>query len=288
MITMPSTLHWQVGGRLLDLTQGGRIMGILNVTPDSFYDGGRHREVERAVAHGLEMVKAGAAIIDVGGESTRPGAEPVPEKEELERVIPVLERLRAETDVLLSIDTMKANVAAAALQAGAEIVNDVSALRADPRMVQVLQDSDAGVILMHMQGEPRTMQAAPAYEDVVREVRDFLAERLGFCEEAGIACERVVIDPGIGFGKRYEHNLTLLREIEEFECIGRPLLIGASRKSFLGTMLGGADFDQRLWPTVALTALLRRKGIRLFRVHDVRENRDALRMTEALLGEEPA
>jgi len=286
MITVPSALHWQVGDRMLDLTHGGGIMGILNVTPDSFYDGGRHREVERAVAHGLAMAEAGALILDVGGESTRPGAEPVPEAEELARVVPVIERLHAETDALLSIDTMKAPVAAAALEAGARIVNDVSALRADPQMVDLLRQSDAGVILMHMQGEPRTMQRAPVYQDVVQEVRDFLEERLAFCQEAGIAPERVVIDPGIGFGKRYEHNLTLLRAMEAFDSLGRPVLVGASRKSFLGTMLGDAGFDQRLWPTVALTAWLRRKGVRLFRVHDVRENRDALRMTEALIGEE--
>ncbi len=279
MMTRNTCCQWITGIGMLDLSMRGGIMGILNLTPDSFHDGGRYADTEAAVAHGLSMVAAGASLLDLGGESTRPGAEPVAAREEIDRVLPVLRRLRTATGVPLSIDTMKAEVARAALDAGASIVNDVSGLRADPEMAGVVAGSDAGLVLMHMQGNPQMMQRAPHYENVGEEVATFLEERLAACESLGMDRRRVVLDPGIGFGKTRAHNLVLLRNMDRFTQMGRPILVGVSRKSFLG----GNGPGDRLWPTVALTALLRRRGARLFRVHDVRENHEALRMTEALL-----
>jgi len=274
---------WLVAGRRLDLSRRGMIMGILNTTPDSFYDGGQHDDQEKALGHARRMIAEGASIIDIGGESTRPGAVLVPVEEEWARVVPIIERLRQESDVLISVDTMKADVAEAAVKAGANIINDVSALRADPRMLEVVSQSDAGIIVMHMQGTPQTMQTAPTYLNVVQEVSEFLASCLETCRQAGISLDRVVLDPGIGFGKTVAHNLSLLREIESFADLHRPILVGASRKSFLGKIIGETSTEQRLWPTVALTALMRRRGVRLFRVHDVQANREALAMTEAIL-----
>ena len=261
-------------------------MGILNTTPDSFSDGGQFSELERAVAHGLEMEAEGAAIIDVGGESTRPGAAEVSADEELARVIPVIERLASElkSDTLISIDTSKAGVAAAAVAAGAAVINDVTGLAGDASMIEVAGDCDAGIVIMHMQGTPRTMQAAPVYEDVVREVRDFFEESLGACEAAGIDPERVCFDPGIGFGKMLEHNLELLRNLGDLRVGGRPLLVGVSRKSFIGKLVADDTPEARAWGTVALTARARESGAEIHRVHEVRANVEAMRMAEAITG----
>ena len=276
-------MTWKNPRRALDLSRRGAIMGILNVTPDSFSDGGHFHHAATAVAHARRMMAEGAEMIDVGGESTRPGAAPVIADVERARVVPVIEALRAAApDVLISIDTSKASVATAALEAGADIINDVTALRGDPAMAGVAAARGAGVCLMHMQGTPRDMQDDPRYDDVVADVRHFLEESLRLAMAAGVPRECIALDPGIGFGKTARHNLALLRD----PCAltrsmpDRPLLFGVSRKSFLG---GGED--DRRWSTVALTALLRGRGVRIFRVHEVRPNHEALRMTEAILGE---
>jgi dihydropteroate synthase len=256
-------------------------MGVINVTPDSFSDGGAWLDPRAAVAHGHELARQGADILDVGGESTRPGAEPVGEAEELRRVLPVLDGL-AGAGPRLSIDTSKAAVAAAALQAGATIVNDVTALRGDPAMAALLAEHDCDVCLMHMLGEPRTMQRDPRYDDVVADVRAFLSERLAFAVAHGIAEERVWLDPGIGFGKTIEHNLELLRRLRELVALGRPLVVGTSRKSFLGTMTGRGPHE-RVPATIATNVLALAAGARVFRVHDVAEARDALVVAAATL-----
>jgi len=257
------------------------VMGVVNVTPDSFSDGGAWLDPGAAVAHGHDLARQGADILDIGGESTRPGAEPVPEDEELRRVVPVLEGL-AGAGPRLSIDTSKAAVAAAALQAGATIVNDVTALRGDPAMADLLAQHDCDVCLMHMLGEPRTMQRDPRYDDVVADVKAFLSERLAFAVAQGIAEERVWLDPGIGFGKTIEHNLELLRRLHELAALGRPLVVGTSRKSFLGTMTGRGPHE-RVPATIATNVLALAAGARIFRVHDVAEARDALLVAAATL-----
>jgi dihydropteroate synthase len=260
------------------------IMGVVNVTPDSFSDGGLFLDADAAVDHGRRLAGEGAAILDVGGESTRPGAEPVAEDEELRRVLPVVERLAADAgaaDVRISIDTTKAAVARAALDAGATIVNDVSAFRFDPGHAAVVAESGAGCCLMHMLGEPRTMQQDPSYEDVVSDVKAFLEERLAFATREGIAEERVWLDPGIGFGKTVEHNLELLRRLNEIVAIGRPVVIGTSRKSFLGKLAGGRDQSERLPGTIATNVLALERGATVFRVHDVAQNADALAVAAA-------
>lgn len=266
----------------LDLSSKGVVMGILNVTPDSFSDGGQHQALAAALAQARRMLAEGAGIIDVGGESTRPGAAAVSVEEELARVLPVIAALRSEQpNAVISIDTSKAAVAQAALAAGADIVNDVTALRGDPAMARVAAETGAGVCLMHMQGQPRTMQQAPSYTDVVREVGEFLCQAMATALAAGVRRECLALDPGIGFGKTREHNLTLLRSLPELQALApdRPWLVGISRKSFLG-----GKVEDRLWPTVALTAALRLEGARVHRVHDVRPNVEALRMTEAIVG----
>ncbi len=259
-------------------------MGVINVTPDSFSDGGAFPDPASAIAHGLELAGAGADILDIGGESTRPGSSPVPAEEELRRVLPVVRGLAGKTSAALSIDTSKARVAAAALEAGAEIINDVTALAGDPDMAAVGASRKAAVVLMHMRGTPATMQQSPAYRHVVGEVRAFLLERLDFARAAGIAASRVALDPGICFGKTVEHNLALLAGLP---CLsaghGRPVLLGVSRKSFLGAVAGCHAPLSRDWPTVALTSLGRELGARIFRVHEARRNVQALRMTEAIL-----
>ncbi|MCU0259049.1 MAG: dihydropteroate synthase [Solirubrobacteraceae bacterium] len=257
------------------------VMGILNVTPDSFSDGGRFTQLEAAVAQGIAMARDGAAIIDVGGESTRPGSDRVSLDEELARVLPVIERLRAETSAVVSIDTYKAEVARQALAAGAALVNDVSALRMDPAMVEVVAETGAPAILMHMQGEPKTMQQDPHYDDVVDDVRAFLEERMGFALARGVDEEQLLIDPGIGFGKTVAHNLVLLRGLARLKELGRPLVLGASRKRFLGAILG-AEPGGRLIGTVASTVIGLMNGADVVRVHDVRENFEALRVVLAL------
>lgn len=258
-------------------------MGILNVTPDSFSDGGRFALTDAAVEQGLQLVADGADIVDIGGESTRPGATPVSVDEELRRVIPVIARLAARISVPISIDTMKAAVARAALTAGASIVNDVSAGTHDPALLDVCAQSDCGLILMHMQGTPQTMQADPQYGDVVTEVRDYLIARLRHCEQLGIAAERIVFDPGIGFGKSAAHNIELLTHIDELRAAGRPVLMGHSRKRFLYKLLG-RETDERLAGTIGVSISLAMQGADILRVHDVRAVKDALRCWQATRG----
>ncbi|MFT4546660.1 MAG: dihydropteroate synthase [Verrucomicrobiales bacterium] len=260
-------------------------MGILNTTPDSFSDGGEFSELESAVAHGLEMEAQGAAILDVGGESTRPGAAEVSVADELERVVPVIRRLAAkkQPETLLSIDTSKAAVAAAAVEAGADIINDVTGLLGDVEMLDVAAKCDAGLVVMHMKGTPRTMQAAPEYGDVVGEVQKFFEQSLARCKAVGIDPLRLCFDPGIGFGKTLKHNLTLLRSLPQLRVGDRPLLLGVSRKSFIGKLVGSNEISDRSWGTVALTAHAREAGVEIHRVHEVRANLEALRMAEAIL-----
>lgn len=278
-----SNHRWRFGAHDLDLTHRGLIMGIVNVTPDSFSDGGRFNDTGRAVEHALQLVAEGAEILDIGGESTRPGAEPVEEVEELRRVLPVIRAVRSVTKTLISIDTMKASVARAAIDAGADIINDVTGLRADAAMPRLAAETNVGIVVMHMQGTPQTMQANPQYADVVAEVRAYFEKRLQLMEHEGIAPERVVLDPGFGFAKTLEHNLTLLRELAQLSTL-RPLLIGISRKSTIAKVMGSDAMEDRRWPTIALTAHAREHGARIVRVHDVKPNKEALRMMEAVLG----
>ncbi len=254
-------------------------MGVLNVTPDSFSDGGDYATPDAALARAQQMVEEGAAIIDVGGESTRPGAQPVPEAQELERVLPVIERIRSTLDCVISIDTQKPGVMRAACAAGAELINDVTALRA-PGALEAARDGGAAVCLMHMQGEPRTMQQAPRYGDVVREVREFLEQRVAACVAAGIGRDRLVLDPGFGFGKTLEHNLQLLGAVTELAELGLPVLIGVSRKSMFGALLG-RPVGERTAGAVAAAALAAWQGARIVRTHDVRATMDALKVTAA-------
>ncbi len=257
------------------------IMGVVNVTPDSFSDGGLFLDADAAVQHGLQLVDEGADILDVGGESTRPGAEPVSEEEERQRVLPVVERLAQDAGARLSIDTTKLAVARAALAAGATLVNDVSAFRFDPGMAALVAETGAGCCLMHMLGEPRTMQQDPRYDDVVSDVKAFLEERLAFAVSEGIDEQRVWLDPGLGFGKTVEHNLELLRRLDEIVAIGRPVVVGTSRKSFLGKLVGGRDERERLPGTIATNVLALERGASVFRVHDVAQNADALAVATA-------
>jgi dihydropteroate synthase len=245
------------------------VMGVVNTTPDSFSDGGLYLDPDAAVSHGRRLVDEGAAILDVGGESTRPGAAPVAEREELERVVPVIERLARAGGGRISIDTAKAGVARAALRAGASLVNDVSAFRSSPEMAGVVADAEADCVLMHMLGEPRTMQDHPRYDDVVSEVRGFLEDRIAFATAEGVPEDRIWVDPGIGFGKTVEHNLELLRRLDEIASIGRPVVVGTSRKSFLGKLSGGRPAGERLPGTIATNVMALERGARVFRVHDV-------------------
>jgi dihydropteroate synthase len=271
---------WKIGNDIVDLSKRGMIMGVLNVTPDSFSDGNEFFECGAAVERGIQMASEGADIIDVGGESTRPGAEPISADRELERVIPVIKQLRAKIDTPVSIDTSKSEVANAALDAGASIVNDVTAGRADDQMLSLAAKQKAAVILMHMQGEPRTMQKNPHYGDVVREVADFFRQQYSRALECGVDPMRLAFDPGIGFGKTLEHNLSLLKNLEHLPVHDRPLVVGVSRKSFLGNLAGSNEMGDRLVPTIALTAILRARGADILRVHDVKENVAALRTVE--------
>jgi dihydropteroate synthase len=264
-----------------------RVMGIVNVTPDSFSDGGLFLEAERAIEHARRLVNEGADLLDVGGESTRPGAAAVSAAEELERVGPVIEGLRAAggplPEVGISIDTSKVVVAQAALDRGARIVNDVTALRFEPELAALCAERECGLVLMHMQGTPRTMQENPSYEDVVDDVKAFLVERIEFATSQGVAEERIWVDPGIGFGKTVEHNLELLLRLGELGELGRPIVVGASRKSFLGT-LTGREVGERLGGTIAANVLALAAGAEVLRVHDVAELRQALDVAEAILG----
>jgi len=275
--------QWKIAGRVFDLSRHGLIMGVLNVTPDSFSDGGKFLAVEKAVEHGLTMVGEGAQIIDVGGESTRPGAASVAVEEELRRVVPVIKKLRAKIDIVISIDTSKAQVARAAIEAGASIVNDVTGGRGDREMMPFVAEIKAAFIIMHMQGDPRTMQSDPRYVDVISEVADFFRQQYACAVECGIDPMAIAFDPGIGFGKTLEHNLALLAQLERIRVHKRPLVVGVSRKSFLAKLTGSSEMNDRLASAVALTSVLRARGADVFRVHDVKENVNALRVTEAIL-----
>ena len=277
---------WQTRTHTFDLTHRALVMGVLNVTTDSFSDGGHFFDVDRAVEHALELIEAGADIIDVGGESTRPGADPVSEDEEMRRVLPVIKRLSTlnfqPSTPCISIDTMKPAVALAAIECGAEIVNDVTGLR-DPEMREVVRAGGAGAIAMHMQGMPRDMQLAPQYDDVTGEIREFFRHTFSACLASGMEETRLAFDPGIGFGKTVPHNLAILRNLDSMRVGGRPLVLGVSRKSFLGKVLGSEKMEDRAWPTVALTSYGRAHGANVIRVHDVQPNAHSLRMTEAIL-----
>lgn len=257
------------------------VMGVLNVTPDSFSDGGRYLDSGAAVKHALEMVEEGADLIDIGAESSRPGAEPVSEAEELHRLIPVVQEVCRHVSVPVSVDTTKAAVARAAIEAGAAVVNDISAGQADPAMTGVVAEAGAGLVLMHRQGTPQTMQRAPQYGSVVDDVRDFLRGRMQAAEQAGIAADQILLDPGIGFGKNLEHNLTLLAGLDAFQSLGRPILVGVSRKAFIGEVLGRRT-DDRLMGTAAAVAAALLRGARMVRVHDVKAMQDVVRMIHAI------
>ena len=274
---------WKIGDKVVDLSKQGMIMGVLNVTPDSFSDSGEFFETQAALTLGIQLASEGADIIDVGGESTRPGAEPVSVKEELGRVIPVIKKLRAKIDTLISTDTSKAEVASAALDAGSSIINDVTAGRGDETMLPLAAKRKAAIVLMHMEGEPRTMQKNPHYEDVISEVADFFRQRYARALQCGVDPMAIAFDPGIGFGKTLEHNLTLLKNLERLRVHDRPLVIGVSRKSFLGKLVDSSHMSERAAPTIALTAILRVRGADILRVHEVKENVAALRAAEAML-----
>jgi dihydropteroate synthase len=260
-------------------------MGVLNVTPDSFSDGGRFDDPAAAIDRARALIDAGADLVDIGGESTRPGAAPVSVEEELRRVMPVVEKcsvFSVQCPVGISIDTSRADVAKAALAAGARVVNDISALRGDERMVDLVREAGAGLVLMHMQGTPRTMQQDPGYRDVLAEVRMFLADRIELAVRGGIPRERIAVDPGIGFGKTVAHNLELLAGLDSFRELGCPVLVGTSRKSFIGKVLD-REVDQRAWGTAATVAWAVAHGARIVRVHDVREMSDVVRMIESIV-----
>jgi dihydropteroate synthase len=257
------------------------IMGVLNVTPDSFSDSGRYTNPDAAVAHALRMVEQGADVLDIGAESTKPGALPIDEEEERRRLIPIVRAICRQTTIPVSIDTTKASIAQQALDAGAALINDISALRFDARMGEVVAKSGAGLILMHMQGNPQTMQHAAQYTDVVEEVRQFLKTRLDAAKESGIPPERILLDPGIGFGKNCQHNVVLLDRLDALLTLGRPLVVGVSRKAFIGKILG-RPIDERLMGTAGAVAVAVMKGARMVRVHDVAPIRDVVKMIEAI------
>ena len=277
---MTAATLWQCRDRNLDLG-APVVMGVLNVTPDSFSDGGRFAERDAAMRHARRMIEEGAAIIDIGGESTRPGAAPASLDEELERVVPVIEALRRESPAFISIDTSKAEVMRAACEAGADIINDVRALR-EPDALLTAARTRAGLCLMHMKGEPRTMQAAPSYDDVLGEVSAFLAERVAACRAAGIESARIAVDPGFGFGKRVVDNLALLKHLGQLETLGVPLVVGLSRKSMLAKITG-RDIDERSAGSIALAAIAVLNGARIVRAHDVAATVDAIRVAAAVV-----
>ncbi len=275
--------RWQIRGQTLDLGRLPLLMGVVNVTPDSFSDGGRWLEPAAAVDHALALAAAGAEILDLGGESTRPGSQPVDVREELRRVMPVLERLAGQTQVPVSLDTCKAAVAREAIQAGVQIINDISALTHDPAMLDLVLCSGCGVCAMHMQGTPQTMQQAPAYENVVDEVLQYLAARRDCLLRAGVASQRIALDPGIGFGKSLDHNRQLLRNMARFHALGCPVLVGPSRKRFIGQVLGDAQAD-RTPGTIGVCLALALQGVQILRVHDVAAVRQALQLFDASAG----
>jgi len=265
----------------IDFERRTALVGVLNVTPDSFSDGGRYLDPENAIARGVKLAEEGADLIDIGGESSRPGARPVSAEEELERVVPVIRGLRRALSVPLSIDTYKARVARVALEEGVDVVNDISAMRFDPEMVRVIAAAKVPVVLMHMQGTPRTMQERPYYRDVVEEVKGFLQERIEFALESGVGPEQILVDPGIGFGKELEHNLALLRGLPALASLGRPILVGPSRKTFIGKILGVGP-EERLEGSLAAAVAAVLAGANMIRIHDVREARRAIGIADAL------
>ncbi len=279
-------LQWRCRDRVLRVGERTLVMGILNVTPDSFSDGGRYLDVSKAIAHAFEMVGDGADLIDIGGESTRPGSEEVPVEEELRRVSPVIEALARDAGCVISIDTRKAKVAARALELGAHVVNDVSALAGDPDMPAVVRDAGAGVVLMHMRGSPKTMQADPRYADVVEEVASYLEGRVAALSAAGLSAEALAIDPGIGFGKTLEHNLALIANLGRLRRAGRPVVAGLSRKSFIGKVTG-REVGDRLAGSLGALAYAVGRGADVVRVHDVKESCDVVRLVDMLRREEP-
>jgi dihydropteroate synthase len=276
-----SSLAWQLSERVLRFDRP-LVMGIVNVTPDSFSDGGQFADSQAAIAHGLDLVRQGADILDIGGESTRPGSQPVPLDEEMRRVVPVIRDLAGQVHIPISVDTSKAAVAREAIAAGAAIVNDVTALQGDPAMLTITRESRAAAILMHMQGTPATMQADPRYDDVVADVYEFLRRRLDEVEAAGIPRERLAIDPGIGFGKRHLHNLTLLARLERFQSLGRPLCLGVSRKGFIGKEIGRGVTDSMVGSVAAACHAMASGSAQILRVHDVAATVDAVKMFDAI------
>lgn len=285
-MTYPTPKHWNLGERTLTFERRPLVMGILNVTPDSFSDGGKHNHVDAAVQVALQMESDGADIIDIGGESTRPYSDPVAAEEELERVIPVIRRLAPQLSIPISVDTSKAAVAEAAVLAGAEIINDVTGLEGDPAMASVAASSGVGVCVMHMQGTPQTMQDKPTYEDVVEDIYRYLKARLQFCVEAGIDASRVCLDPGIGFGKTHLHNIQLLRSTARFCELNSPVLIGHSRKGFVGKILGDKTSDRDAG-TLGVTLAVAAAGADLVRVHNVKLTVDALKLFSAVTSRSP-
>lgn len=278
-------VKWICRDKTVKFESGAVLMGILNVTPDSFSDGGRYADKEKAVERAMQMIEEGADIVDVGGESSRPGSFPIDAETEISRVLPVIERLKAETDILISVDTQKSVVAEAALRAGAHIINDISALESDRRMMEVARRHKAGLILMHKKGEPRDMQNDPQYGNVTDEVSGYLKERINFLSGMGIASETIAVDPGIGFGKTTEHNIELIAHIERMRAGGRPVVIGLSRKHFLGRLTGRA-VNERLAASLGALAYCLLKGASVMRVHDVKESRDVLIVLNAFLSGE--
>ncbi len=267
--------------RVIELGRRALIMGILNITPDSFSDGGRFDDYDRALARGFELISAGSDILDIGGESTRPGSAPTPVEVELERVLPIIREVRKNSDIPISIDTEKAEVAIKALEAGADIINDVSSLRFDPDMARVAAQSGAPLILMHMLGIPKTMQVDPVYESVISEIIAFLEERMKYAVENGVDRNQIIVDPGIGFGKTVTHNLKIIRDLDSFSCMDRPILLGASRKRFLGAILGRPEMERELG-TAVVDAFGIAGGAHIVRVHDVAFHREAVRVAEAI------
>lgn len=281
---MGETYRFQARGKTFELGRRTWLIGVVNVTPDSFFDGGLYFEPARAIEHSLALAAEGADIVDVGGESTRPGSSPISAKEEKKRILPVIEVLKQNHDVLISVDTTKAEVAEAALAAGADIINDISAGRFDPRMLPLAAESGAALILMHMKGTPRTMQIAPHYDDVLGEVKAFLKERLEAAETSGLPRESVLLDPGIGFGKTLGHNLVLLNNLEAFAGLERPLVVGISRKSFIGKILK-LEAQDRLEGTIAAAIVSVLRGASLLRVHDIQAVKRAIAVAEAILSQ---
>jgi dihydropteroate synthase len=271
----------KLGNKVLELGRRTLVMGILNITPDSFSDGGRFADYERAAVHAMELISAGADILDVGGESTRPGSDPVPVEVELDRVIPIIRAVRERSDIPISVDTNKSEVALRSLEAGADIINDVSALRFDPEMVHVAARSGAPLILMHMLGVPRTMQVNPVYESLISEIIAFLEERMAFAVQNGVERSQIIVDPGIGFGKTVTHNLSIIRDLDLLSCMDRPILLGASRKRFIGSVLGRVEGERELGTAVVDTFGVA-AGAHILRVHDVAFHREAIRMAEAV------